>query len=278
MVIKKHKKGGTMKMFFTTLISLFAFSSIVLAQPVMVCDDIAEWPPYIFWERIDGKINKKKLKGASIEVLDEISKLTGLQFKVELYPWKRCLKEVKDFGTYKKFEMFMDGSYNEERAEKYYLTSPIYNTSAGYWYSRKKYPNGLTINTFAELKKYKLCGVRGNTYVSYGFPNNDDIDTGAATLEAALKKVAAGRCDLVLQAVVVPYGFKAIGKNIIPEGVVHQIITEAIPGGFYIFISKSSPRAYELLTRINQAVVILDARGVIDKIMNKYLPTCGRNC
>ncbi|CAH0536034.1 substrate-binding periplasmic protein [Vibrio marisflavi] len=242
---------------------------------VKVCDDASEWPPYTFWQRENGQINKDKLSGASIEVLEEIANLTGIKFDVELTSWKRCLLEVKKNG---KFEVFMDGQFNEERAKDYFITSPVYFTSAGYWYSTDKYPDGLRIETFAELRNYNLCGVLGYNYKGYGFPNSEGIDTGAASLQKALEKVALGRCDLLLQSAPVPYGFSAIGENIIPEGVVPHKIIEASPGGYRIFVSKRSPRAYELLTKINQAVIILGSRGVIEDIMRKYLPSCGRNC
>ncbi|MCL9781983.1 transporter substrate-binding domain-containing protein [Vibrio sp. S4M6] len=266
---------------------MLTFSSFVNAdhavEPVSpsiinVCDDMSEWPPYTYWERVNGKVNKNKLTGAMIDLLDEISVLTGFKFHVEMRPWKRCLLEVDKFSTSKRFEMFINGTFNSDRAEKYFLTAPIYFNRPGVWYSKKRFPDGFTIKTFEQLKNYKLCGVQGYNYERYKILDPNQIDTGATTVDNALRKVEVGRCDLLLESAAIPYGFQAIGQNFIPEGVAYTPITESPETGFHVFIAKSSPRAYELLAKINQAIVILNSEGVIDDIMKSYLPTCGRHC
>ncbi len=266
---------------FLTICFFFVFFvniSAIHADPVVnICDDKTEWPPYLFMERVNGKPNKNKLQGAMIEILEKITEITGLEFKIELYPWKRCLFEVENFGKNKKYEVFINGSYNEERAQKYYLTAPVYMTSRGYWFSSKKFPDGPDIKCTADLKKYNVLGVLGYNYDEYGFPGNNGIDAGAKNLKAAFMKLNLGRGDILVQSAPVPYGHKAIGENIITENIVFKKLPDEKPGGFHIFISKSSPRAYELLTKINQAIVILGARGTIDEIIKKYIP-CGRNC
>ena len=110
----------------------------------------------------------------------------------------------------------------------------------------------------------------GYNYDVYGFPDNKGLYTGFKTKKAALKGISVGRYDLFLGSGVTVYGFKALGEDIIPEGVLHEKIDAARNKPYHMFISKSSPRAYELLTKINQAIIILQARGVIDKICSKY--------
>ncbi len=261
---------------FRTLLTGCVFSASLLAETVNVCDDKAEWPPYSYNERVDGK-KTKKIVGGMIDVLDAISEKTGLQFKLKYIPWKRCLQEVDRFGTTKKYEMFINGSYKEERGEKYYVTLPIYHTTPGYWYSRKRHPNGMDIKTTNDLTKHKACGLLGYQYESYGFPKNKGIDTGSKSFEAVFIKLDLGRCDLVPQSAPVPFGFKALGKDIIPEGVVFNKMPGNLPGNFYMWIAKTSPRGLELLARINHAIASLASKDKIHEILLKHL-SCGKHC
>ena len=184
--------------------------------------------------------------------------------------WKRCLIEVDNFGTNGKFEVFFDGSYNESRAEKYYLTAPIYTTHQGLFYSAAKYPDGPDVKSVADLKNFSICGVSGNNYDVYGLVDSD-IKTWAKRLNLALKMMAHSRCDLVVNSMEPVYGSKLTGVSLIPDGVIGKPIPGVLPTKFYIFVGKTSPRAYELLTMINQAIAILQNTGVSDRILDKYM-------
>lgn len=84
----------------------FVFPAVSFTDPVVhVCDDGSEWPPYAFHEREDGEISKEKVRGAMIEILDEITAVTGLEFSVKLLPWKRCMQYVYDNN--KGYEVFL---------------------------------------------------------------------------------------------------------------------------------------------------------------------------
>ncbi len=122
---------------------------------VNICDDAAEWPPYIFYKRDTTGEKTKELIGISVDLLREIFDKQGIRFTVELRPWARCQKEV-ELGE--DFQLALNASYNQERAEKYYLSLPYYSTSSYYFYSKKHNPNGLDIKNMADLKKYSVCG------------------------------------------------------------------------------------------------------------------------
>lgn len=107
----------------------------VVAQTVHICRNGSEYPPYVYWERIDGEINKTRLTGATTDFLKEIFKEAGLEYTETLIPWSRCIREVERFGKNGKYEVFTDGSFSETRAQKYLITAPIYRLSEGMWYS-----------------------------------------------------------------------------------------------------------------------------------------------
>ncbi len=259
--------------------NVYADQEIKTNLVVNVCDDEALWPPYLFLIEKNGE---KVPQGAFIDVLSALSKETGIKFNVTLCPWKRCLQEVKDYGEKGKFEIF-NGSWSESRAKDYWMTSPIYFTTASYWYSKRQFPNGLEIENADDLKKYKALGVHGYNYSDYHYTTKDEfigiggIDKSARDLKTAFQMLEKGRGDILLVNAAVPFGYKYTGEDILFDEVTFQRLPAAKSGGFPIFISKDSPRALELLSIINQAVINLVERGIIDNIMNRYLP-CGRDC
>ena len=42
--------------------------------------------------------------------------------------------------------------------------------------------------------------------------------------------------------------------------------------GFYLLVSKGSPRAYELVTRLNQVFIEFQDSGYSDEVMRRFLP------
>jgi len=80
-------------------------SSVVIAQPVRICGDSAEWPPYNYYSRVKGKPEKSKVIGIVPELLDEAFRLMGMTYTITLIPWKRCLMEVYNFGKKQRYVM-----------------------------------------------------------------------------------------------------------------------------------------------------------------------------
>lgn len=189
-----------------------------------------------------------------------------------MMPWKRCLHEVTNFDQQQKYEMTFNASYNEDRASKYYITSPLYRTRQALFYSTKRFPTLPKIPFGTTLKDYRLCGILGYNYTMYrkaGVTN--DIDTRARGLASVLDQIDNNRCDFF------PFPLEPIsaGKRL---GVYHysdNISAIEIPWAgtttFHAFIAKSSPRAFELYTQINQELQILQGSGESDEIFKQWL-------
>lgn len=260
-----------MKSWILTLF-LLVFCGDIMAQPVSICDDEAEWPPYIYYSRVNGKPDKSKLTGATVELFDEVFKLIGMKYSIQLRPWKRCLMEVHRFGQNQKFEVFTNGSFSMERADKYYISTSIYETHKGVFYSKKQYPNGLPIRKLSDLNNFdRIDGVLGYTYEEYKLNSNKNIYQGAPNISASLKRLSSQRCDILLSSLEPVYGGEAIAKYIIPPDIDSMVVPGIETTTFHMFVSKSSPRAYELVTRLNQAILILQHNGVSKRIFRKYL-------
>lgn len=263
MKIKKH----------IILLLLISITLIYAKEPVEVCTDNSDWAPYTYYERNASGEKTDKFIGASIEALDMVSKKENIIFNIQGYPWKRCLKSVELFGNVKKFEAFMDGTSNKSREEKYLRTEPFYANISGVFYSKDRFPKGLTIKNAKDLDPYKICGVHGFNYtenVSWGMKN--EIDTTAKSISSVLKKVSLGRCDVFVSSLEPILGKELLDNNTIPENVHYTSIKNNPKSYYYFWISKQSPRAEELRDKINKAMNTLKKDGTWETIYKRYIP------
>jgi len=252
---------------------LLAISNDAIAQPVSICDDEGEWPPYVYYSRVDGKPDKSEVTGASVELMGEVFKLIDMKYSITLLPWKRCLMEVDKFGQNRKYEVVANGSFSKARADKYYVSTPIYKTHKGVFYSKKKFPKGPPIRKLSDLNEFdSICGVLGYNYGQYKLDPNKINLHSAPNMGAALQMLSSQRCDILLNSIESVFGGVAIGNYAIPPDVAHMAIPEIEPTTFHLFIAKSSPRGLELLKKVNKAIHILQSNGVSKKIFKKYIP------
>lgn len=258
------------RVFLVTLLLSISTSSIAESKEIKVCDDNAEWPPYMYYVREDGKPNKSKLTGATNDLLDRIFEISNIGYSTKMLPWKRCLNEVLEGHT---FEVFADGSSNEERLKKYHRSNTIYKTTEGLFFSKNRFPDGLNLSSAKDLNKYKLCGISGYNYANYyALGVKEDVDTGVNSASKAFQKLSTDRCDVFLSTVEPIFGAVAIKQFSLGSDINH----EALPGGkgtfFYLWISKNSTRATMLVDTINTAIDKLYSNGEADAIYKKYLP------
>ncbi len=259
----------------TTFFSIFCAMNQAIAEPVNICSDQEDWAPFTYFPRVNGVADKSRQIGITQDLLKEIFKIVGLKYSVTTRPWKRCIKEVDNFGRNQKFEMFIDGSFSMEKMEKYYLSTTIYSTHQALFYSKKKFPDGLPLKKLSDLNKFTFCGVLGynyERYYNYGLLKSTKIDQGAVNIPNALKKIDSGRCDVLGNSAEIVYGGVTIGAYTLPPSIKSMKLPDVEPTTFHIFIAKTSPRAHELLTKINQAILVIQHNGVSKKIFKKYLP------
>jgi polar amino acid transport system substrate-binding protein len=234
---------------------------------IQICDDINEWPPYLYYERAGG-VRTNKLVGYSMDVVDAI--LTGhhLRYEVTLLPWARCLADVKAG----KFSMALNLVHTEQRANDYFLTETYYSVRNFYFYSRKHYPNGLPIQGVADVHKYKVCGILNYDHSNMGFKPGE-IDQGAKTYDALIAKLHLGRCTLFVSQFEAMLGYALIGQSYFndPDLGYAQIPSFKL-ASFAMAVTRHAPYGAQLRDLLNHDIAAMQASGQLDAIWKRHIP------
>lgn len=255
---------------FPALMLWTTMSTDVRAQEqVEVCDDISPWPPFSYPSAIgEGEIVHKQT-GAMVDFLGRLFKEIGLEYTLNLRPWRRCLEEVKRFSSLKNFEVVINASHSPERAKIYHVTKPIYRTNPGVFYSVDALPEGPSLVSQGDLKKYKICGVRGYNYIEYDL-SPSDIFTTAGSLKGAFKMLGGGRCEIIVSSIEPALGTKIFGDQIVPLNVRVVPAPNSSPSTYHILISRESSRGLLLLEQLNFAINKFTNDGTWDRVMGEY--------
>jgi len=256
------------------IISIFIFISTLFSyQTIKICDDINEWPPYIFFERKNGHTSNHVI-GIVPELLKQIFTKLDINYSINMIPWKRCTFLVAHYNKSKKYAMFLDGSYSKKRDKLYYHTLPIYSTKQAVFYSSKKYTKKEILNKIKnDINSLRICDVNGYQVEHYknvlGYTKQ--IDLNADNEYQVFEKISRNRCDITIAAKDPIYGQTLIGKYTLPKDIKSAILPQYKPIKFYMWISKQYPQAKILKNNINQTFLELKQNGTYNKILNKYI-------
>lgn len=236
-------------------------------QVLAICDDINEWPPYLYHQRDNGAPTSK-LVGYSIDVLDEI--LTGqrIKYTVTLLPWARCTSGV----AAGKYALAINASRNPGRERDFLVTSTYYAVRNFYFYSRKHYPNGLPIKGIDDLRREKVCGILNYDHSPMGFKPGD-IDQGSKTYDALIGKLHLGRCTLFISQYEAMLGYALIGHSYFDDP---DLGYAQIPGyrlaSFTMLVSRAVPYGTALRDMLSREIDAMQASGRLDAIWKKHVP------
>ena len=259
---------------FTLLTTLaFAQDSSLAGQSIRVCGDGGEWPPYAYFAR-DTEGNKTtNIEGYTIDVLKAILEENQIGVEFELPAWGRCLAKADEGEEY---QIALDASYSDERAQTYLLTDPYYVITPKVFFSKKAFPNGFpSVNTVDELFALgNICGLFSYNYEGFSEGiKNSNVETGAKDFSALAGKTLRGRCSGFLARYEILVGFSALGQDYLLEG---QIADTNLPGAkpddFYMLISRNYQHSEELKLVIDSGIQTLKESGRLDEILKKYVP------
>jgi len=262
------------KIYFQTLFYLlhfvffanpYGYAEDLSGKTICICEDDAEWPPYHYLKRENGK-KTKEIVGYGIDVLNEILNKKGIQYKIQFLPWKRCLHDVAKGDNY---QMALSGSYNLERDKNFYLIN-WYKTTVYYFFSKKHFPEGVHIKSLSELKNYRLCGLLGYNYKYLG-ELKKKMDKGARNYDVMMEKLHRGRCHVAFEQYEILAGFASIGKNYLKDkDLGYAKLPGVPPTWFNIMISKKYAHSYALKKVISEGIAELFWSGKYKTMLEKY--------
>jgi polar amino acid transport system substrate-binding protein len=201
-------------------------------------------------------------------------------------PWKRCLYSVENQIEPNEPEIAIDASFSKERAKKYHLVGPLYAFSTAVFYSRDRYPKGpfaksanRVITTISDMRDFSICGLLGWNYESYykkhNIPQSVKIDQTPAGMQAVFSMVSAKRCDVVEIHPQTVIGAMVTGALKMPKDIACRKLVGDLQN-FYLMVSRKSPRAKDLVTRLGAALIHLKSTGKWVTIKDEgVLPTSG---
>lgn len=251
------------------LLVALAATPALAGDPVAICDDQAEWPPYTYYARSADGIDKTRIEGATVELVAAIFDRIGLEYSYDLLPWNRCMYQVANFAELGRYEIVANASYNKERAQSYYASTPLYQTRYGVAFTLARFPNGPKIDTLDRLRQYQLCAPSGYNIAMYGL-TAAEVSSSNRSYREILNRVSHARCDLGLVSIGVVRGLARIEEWSVPENVILEPLRQIKPITFHLLISRTSPRAQPLTVSINEAIIELQHDGTSDRILEKY--------
>lgn len=234
-------------------------------QSISICEDENEWPPYSYFLRVNGK-KSQKLAGYAVDVIDEILTRNQISYHIDLIPWARCMA-VAALG--KQYQMVLNLSYSPERMQALLFSRPYYATTVYYYYSKRHHPDGLPLKGPADLKSFRLCGLRGYNYAGYGIDTRA-IDQGAGDFPALIAKMHLGRCDLFLEKNEIMTAYAAIGRDYLADPDIGRAPMPGMkPGQFHFGVSRQYPEAEALRDLINQELIRMEDSGRLQEIWGR---------
>ncbi len=257
---------------FVTLFStidLFPQGSETLLRDrvINITDDGNQWPPYTFYKTVNGK-RTGELTGYSVDVISEIFRERGIRFRIKLLPWKRAQVEVEKGTSY---QMFLNATYSRDRDKRYYISEPYYSTNGYYFYSRKKYPDGLRIKSLNDLKKYRIAGLLGHNYTDYEI-RDKDIYLGSGDYESLALQLHTGRYDIFLESREIVAGWSILNRDILSDkSLGYMRVPDMKPVNFHMMFTRNET-GLELKRIVDAGLRKMARSGGLDKIRMKYMP------
>lgn len=216
-----------------------------------------KWPPF----RIEDQNNTEKLTGIDIDIIEVLSKKINIKIAVTIYPWARCLENLKTGQS----DLIIGLAYSKDREEYIYYLKPSYHYVKPVFYTKKG--KGKKIAKYADLYIYSI-GVSNKSV--YFEPFNSDFKLRKIDFlseNQMLKLLSLDRVDVIIGTEpnisydILMGGYKELFEKAVYEP---DAMTE-----LFIGISKKSV----LMSKIKEfenALISLKTEKVIEKILNKY--------
>lgn len=234
--------------------------------PIAICEDDTEVFPMTYYSRESNR-KDNKLIGFTVELIERIFYKHKISWDIVLIPWSRCLHEVKKG---KKYQMLLNAVSNEQRRRDYYFTGPHFEAKNFYFYAKEKYPNGLPINSPADLSNYVLGGVYGYDQTVFGI-KEEQVLIHSKSLPKLIQMMYLGRFDVFMAGSdAVPWMRKAFPELNIDTRLGYAPLKETEGTYFHMMLSKQWPQAKKVQTLLNKEMALMQESGEWQTLLDKY--------
>ena len=246
-----------MRRFLLSLCLFFAMASILPAQETLSFVYFDNYPPYSWTE-------KEATKGLLIDMVDEV--LVGkLKMKVrhEGYPWARAQKMV-ELGEADGFVTLL----TDERLRYAQAGKEVFIESYYRAYANKANPRLDELRAAKSIKDLAPFSITFYLGSGWGKLNEGHfpVREWVPTMDSCLKKVAAGRSDIFIDAYpIVRQALKALGL----EGDIIELPLDVDKLEFHLYVGNKS-KFLPLLPEIDKAIRLSKRDGSFDRILGKY--------
>lgn len=218
-------------------------------------------PPFV--QFFDGNA----IGGFSVELVQQVSKLLGLQAQIQQLPWARCLQLVK-LG---KVDVAIDAYDDAERRKSFRYSTAYYTLTPQVFY--RAADAVVRPDVFIDrnaLTALRGCGVRGYTYDHYGI-DASTMDLGAENASRMLMKLKAGHCDYALEEMEYIMGARQSGAQWLDESPLQSFQPVWAKGPkLHFLIGKERADGARLLKSLDNAIAVVKDNGFLSALQRRY--------
>jgi polar amino acid transport system substrate-binding protein len=224
--------------------------------PIQILLATGEWKPYTS-EKMEGL-------GAFTEIVSAAFEEMGQKPRYVFYPWKRAESETKDGKVFATFPYIM----TDERKKDFDFSDPVMISTGKFFYLPERHKSEIVYNQLEDLQAYRVGGTLGYWYETPFKQAGLQVDYTSSD-EQNIQKLYLDRVDLIASEELVGW---AIIRALYPQEV-NRFATVKKPlneDPLRLMISKQYPGAAELTQRFNAALKAIYAKGIAQKILEKY--------
>ena len=216
------------------------------------------YPPYTLGEEGETR------KGLKVRLLEEVvAQIPGVTASVTLMPWQRCQLQTRSG----KFDGILPLFPNAERGEYLDFTDNAFEQRSAFWYSRAKFPDGLSWDgTYDEISSMRLGMLLGSHIdgeMEAAFDRQGNL-TRAESVASLFLMLQHDRIDLIAID-------SLVAQHTIAERATAGLFAEVVPPLRFRFsqfgLSKVTG-ANSHLSAFNAAISSLRTNGRIKEIQN----------
>lgn len=237
----------------------------VAAAPILTaCASNVDYPPYLYE-------TGSTMNGVVVDILRHIwPSVHADLIAVRKLPWKRCLK-LAELGQ---IDLVVNVPTAQIDPAPFHITEAYAQLHSVYFVAKAHWPRGIVIASLQDLRSFRVCGLMGNRYDSYGLLT-EAVDRGANNYRSLIGKLEAGYCDMFIEKREVIAGLlkfdEQLARQFASASLLVRNLPEDSPIGLHFAVSKLSASHNMALEKLNMGIAQLTRRGIIARWEKRHM-------